>query len=165
MQETFGHHFLNAINFPFGHYNKHTIRAVNDTGYAIISSHFKPSISKRIFYFLGGSLKKGQIFGKHVAHHMQYYPRTNLFEIDISISFISKYVGSYPSKQCHFLTPEEILKEFKSIKKYTNFIGFLLHHRYHNTQHSLDIITKTIDKLAAQDVCFTNYTQLYAEFS
>jgi len=166
MEEKFGNHFLSAINFPSAYYNKHTIRVVKELDYDIVCSHYNYRTSRRIMYFVGNIFKMGQMFGKHVSHHMQYYPRTNLFEIDMCISFIKKYIGGHNSKTCLFNDFEINLEKYDKIKKYTDVIGLLIHHRYHHDEKSLLLVKKTIDFLRNDsDVIFTSLSELYKRFA
>lgn len=165
MLESFGENFVKAINFPFGNYNKHTIKAADELGFKIISSHYNYKPSRRIMYYLGNLARRGQIFGKHVSHHMQYYPATNLFEIDMCLSFIKKYIGGYNSRECVFEDINDMLEEYQHFKKHTNVIGILLHHRYHHSRKGVELIRDTIKALKTEDVVFTNYSELYRTFS
>lgn len=162
MQDKFGIYFLNAINFPFGPYNRDTIRAIKDLEFDIISSHFNYRLSRRIFYTFGNVLGKGQMFGKHISHHMRHYPGTNILEIDICLSLIKEYIGGYGSHECVFEENDVMVREYQKFAKYTDVIGILLHHRYHREQKSLKLIEGMIKKLKGEnEVTFTNYSNLF----
>lgn len=166
MEEKFGEHFLNAVNFPFGPYNRGTIKAVNELKFAIVSSHFNYRLSRRAMYAVGRVLKQGQIFGKHVSHHMRYYPGTDLFDIDMSLSFIKTYTGGYDSTDCIFYPAEHLFKTYALFARYTNVIGFLIHHRYHKDPKSLGLLRDTIMRLKnIEQVAFTNYSELYERYA
>ncbi len=166
MREKFGPRFINAVNFPFGPYNQGTIRAVNDLDFDILSSHYNYRISRRLMYLLGNALGKGQICGKHVAHHMRFYPGTRVFEIDMCLSFIKEYIGGYHSTDCVFQGIDEIFRSYEEFKKHTGVIGFLLHHRYHKDQKSIGLIEETIRRLKSDsETEFTGYSELYRRFA
>lgn len=165
MKEKFGKHFLNAINFPFGPYNRGTIRAIRELKYDIVSSHYNHRFSRRIIYALGNALAVGQLFGKHVSHHMKNYPGTDIFEIDMCISFIKKYIGGYYSSDCVFEPLECIFESYRNFEKHTDVIGFLIHHRYHKDRQSIELLKKTVKMLKDRNVVFTNYSELYNGFA
>lgn len=165
MGERFGGHFLNAVNFPFGPYNPGTIRAINELRYDIVSSHYNWRLSRRILYFIGNMLGAGQLFGRHVSHHLRYYPGTHIFEIDMCVSFIRKYTGGYYSSDCVFETLDHISESYGNFEKYTDVIGFLIHHRYHKDRQSMGLLRETVKMLRDRGAVFTNYSELYEKYA
>jgi hypothetical protein len=165
MREKFGGHFLNAVNFPFGPYNMGTIRAVSELGYEIVSSHYNWRLSRRILYRIGNLIGAGRLFGKHVSHHLRYYPGTRVFEIDMCISFIDSYLGGYHTSECVFNPLERILESYLNFEKHTEVIGFLIHHRYHRDRQAMDLIEATMGMLEERGVVFSNYSELFTRFA
>ena len=144
MQQAFGENLLNAINFPFGPFNPDTVRAIDDLGFEVMSSHFNYRLSRRLFYALSRVLDRGQLLGKYASRHMSYYPGTRLYVIDMCISFIRSYQGPYGSRSCEFMGLEALLREFSRFRRYTDVVGFLLHHRYHGSRESLQLVRQVI---------------------
>ena len=166
MLETFGDDFLPAINYPFGPYNKHTIKATDQLGFRILCSHYNSRASRRAMYAVGHLLRLGQIKGKHVSYHLDYYPRTGLYCIDMATTYIKTYIGDYGSRECIFHDLEDLKARIESFIPFTPVIGVLLHHRFHTSTESLDLISRTIEWLRTiPGAEFMNLEEIYRKFS
>lgn len=142
MDKYFGDLWFPAFNFPYGPYNPAAMNAVNDCGFKVVNSHYNSEWKRKIFYQIGHVLKKGYFLNHHVSWNLDYYPGTNLFEIDMNVGFIDKYYNEeYDSKM---MTLNEMIEE---TKKYFNqkTIGVLLHHRYHNTKAKIELVKDYLD--------------------
>lgn len=163
--EKFGDAFLPCLNFPFGPYNQASMRAADRLGFRIICSHYNHRLSRRIFYRVGHLLRRGQMFGKHVSHHLDFYPGTGMFCVDMAVSFIAEYFGPHGSTTCRFHPVERMIANAKGFIPYTPVIGVLLHHRFHRTPESLDLITETIRGLKQiPDTEFLNIEEIYRRY-
>lgn len=163
MDEYFGNLWFPAFNFPYGTYNPEAIRAVNDCGFKVINSHFNIEWKRQIFYKIGHILRKGFLFNHHVSWNLDYYPNTNLFEIDINVSFIKKYIDE--EYNCEMLTLEEMIHE---TKRYfgQKTIGVLLHHRYHNTKDKIDLVIEYLNWCKTlKNVEFCNLESIYKKYA
>lgn len=165
LEDIFGEDFFPMITIPFGVYNQDTIKAANTLQYKVFCGHYNYRVSRRLFYLVGRILGKGQLLGYHIANHLKYYPGTKLFEIDCAISFIKKYYGHH-TNHCDMNNVEEMANAFEKFKKHIPVVVFLLHHRFHHQDHHLDLVKEVLDKLQSRgDICFSNYSQIYHEFS
>lgn len=166
LQRKLGPDFLPAINYPFGPYNQHTIRATDELGFRILCSHYNCRLSRRLMYAAGRALRRGQIRGRHISYHLGYYPRSRLFCIDMATTFIRRYFGEYGSRDCEFFSPEEILARVTKFVPHTPVIGVLLHHRFHDSPASLDAISTVIAQLKKMpDAEFLNLETIYRRYS
>lgn len=162
MSGRFGDDFLPCLNFPFGPYNQHSMRAADDLGFRIVSSHYNCLPSRRAMYAVGHLLRRGQLLGRHVSYHLDHYPRTGMFCIDMAISFIERYIGEYGAQTCVFYPFEEIRRRIDRFVRHTPVVGLLLHHRYHTDQASLDLINEVIDYVRALPGAeFLNMDEIY----
>jgi len=145
MLETFGEQLFSCLNFPFGPYNRHSMRAADDLGFRVISSHYNCRRSRRLMYAVGHLLRRGLILDRHVSYHLDFYPGTGMFCVDMAISLIDKYIGPYGGRECVFHPFEEIRRRIDAFVQHTPVIGLLLHHRYHTDQESLDLVSRVLD--------------------
>lgn len=163
MDNIFGKSFFQMITIPRSVYNSDTIKAADLLKYKVVGGHYNYCISRRIFYFIGHILGKGQLLGRHISNHLNYYPGSNMFEIDTAISFIKNYFGYL---ECEMLSEKEILEAFKKYQKYTNVVIFLLHHRFHRNERSIELVKNVLDKLKKQNnIIFTNYSSIYKKYA
>lgn len=162
MNNYFGDNWFEAFNYPFGEYNPAAMKAANDCGYKVVYSHFNAKISRRIFYKFGHLLNKGYIFNKHISWNLDFYPGTNLFEIDANISFIKKYIDEETTSE--MFTLEELIKKTKT---YFNFpvISLLAHHRYHNSKEKMEIFQKYIDWTRQFNFEYLTSESIYKKYS
>lgn len=166
MDERFGDQWFPAVNFPFGPYNRHSIRAVDQLGFRVINGHFNPRLSRRAFYTVGRLLRKGQILDKHVSHHLDLYPGTRLFCIDMAITYIAKYHGEHGSTECDWFDVEYMMVRFNTVRRHINVIGWLLHHRFHHSEGSIRLVADSIARMRAQDpgIEFWNYEEIHQAY-
>lgn len=163
MEETFGIDFFPMLVVPCDCYNKDTIKAVSLLQYKVFSVHYNYRTSRRIFYNIGHLLGKGQLFGRHISNHLNYYPGTQMFEIDTSISFIKKYLGY---NECEMNSVKEITRAFNVLKKQIPVVSFSLHHRLHNKKIHIDLFTSVLDEIQMMNnVTFVNYEKIYQEYT
>ena len=73
LENIFGDDFFPMITIPFSVYNRDTIKAADSLHYKVVSGHYNYRISRRLFYFVGHILGKGQLFGRHISIHLNYY--------------------------------------------------------------------------------------------
>ncbi len=167
MDRRFGDHWFPAVNFPYGPYNQATIRAVDDLGYTIFNGHYNPRLSRRLFYVIGRLLGKGQILNRHISHHLEIYPGTHVFTIDMAISYIDRYHGNYGSNQCDWHGLADLMQRFEAAKRHIHAIGWLLHHRYHSTPASLKLVQDTITAMRQGNpgIEFWNFEEIHAAYA
>ena len=162
MNENFGDNWFSAINFPYGVYNPSAMQAVDKCGYKVVNSHFNSHWTRRAFYKLGHILGKGFMFNKHISWHLDKYPGTDLFEIDINVSFIKKYVDE--DTTCEFFTLEELKEKTKTYLGNPT-AGILFHHRYHNTPDKIKLVKDYLDWIKTQNVEFMTSEDIFKKFS
>ncbi len=163
--EKFDGDFLSALNFPFGIYNQNAMRAADATGFRIICSHFNARKSRRLMYAVGRTLGMGQFLGKHISHNLDYYPRTKMFSVDVSISFIDRYIGPHGSNTCTFHSLDEIKRRVEMWMPHTPVIGLLFHHRFHHQAENMELITQAIEWLKTiEGAEFLNIGEIYQRY-
>jgi hypothetical protein len=82
-----------------------------------------------------------------------------MYEISMNITFIRKYHNE--QTDCDFFSYEYLCNE---IDKYMNSdypIGLLLHHRYHTTKDSIDLVEKIIDYLDYKNCTAVSMEMIY----
>ncbi len=165
LEAKFGAALLPSLNFPFGPYNGHSMRAADQVGYRIVCSHYNYRLSRRMMYAVGHFLRRGQFLGHHVSYHLDFYPGTDLFSIDMAVSFIARYLGPHGSHDCIFHNPDTLLSSIKSFMRHTPVVGILLHHRFHHQESSLDLITDLVENLRSIPGSeFWNLREIYQRF-
>lgn len=162
MRTRFGETFFPAFTFPFGQYNEHTIRVLDELGYLVFSSKFNTSFPARIFYGFGHLARRKWIFDHRISYHLGRYPGSDLDEISISLSPIRKYVGPHGSTECVFESLETLKSQYLASRKRTSVIGIVLHHRYHASPERMSLLVQFVEWLAAFDgIRFSNLHDIY----
>lgn len=162
MHRFFGERWFWAFNFPFGPYNGPAIRALDDLGFKVFNSHYNPRLSRRAFYVVGRLLRRGRLLGRHVSWHLNRYPGTNLLEVDVSISFIRRYIDENTS--CEFESLSRLIAETECCRRLP-VVGVLLHHRYHATEDSIELVARYLDWAKAAGYRFCTLEQVYKEWA
>ena len=162
MRTSFGEAFFPAFSFPFGQYNEHTIRILNELGYLVFSSKFNSSFSAQVFYWFGRLARRKRMFDHRISYHLGRYPGTGLEEISVSLSPIRKYLGSYGSTECVFESLETLKSQYLASRKRTSVVGIVLHHRYHASPERMSLLVQFVEWLAAFDgVRFMTLQDIY----
>ena len=162
MSTAFGERFFPAMSFPFGLYNDHSPRILDDLGYRVLTSHFRPEPSRQVFYALGRLLGRGRWRDRHVSHHLRRYPGTRLLEISVSISPIAQYFGPEGGTECRFHDQETLRAMFRRCRRVTPVVGVVLHHRYHGTPDRLGVLEEFVDWILARpDVTVTGLAAVH----
>ena len=149
MRSNFGDNFFPAFTFPFGQFNEHTIRILNELGYLIFSSKFNNSFSARIFYLFGRLVQQKWMFDRRVSYHLRHCPGSSLDEISASISPIKKYLGPHGSTECVFESLETLKSKYLAARKRTQVVGIILHHRYHAGAGRMALLMQFVEWLVA----------------
>ena len=162
MDSYFGDLWFEAFNFPYAPYNRASIEAVNACEFKVLNSHFNSKFDRKIFYFLGHLLHKGLLFDHHVSWNLDYYPGTNLFEVDMNVSFIKRYYNE--ETDCEFLSLESLKMETERYNPYKT-IGILLHHRYHNSADKIKLVEDFLQWALTQNYSFTTLEKIYEKYA
>ncbi len=161
MDRWFGDLWFPAFNFPYAPYNPPAMKAVDDLNYKVINSHYNDSLSRKLFYAAGHLLNKGYLFNHHVSWNLDYYPGTRLFEIDMNVSFIKKYLNE--EEDAEFFTLGELISKTVRYSKYKT-TGTLLHHRYHNTEDKIKLVKDYLDWCITNGYKFTSLPEIYNRY-
>lgn len=128
MNRTFGNLWEPIFTFPYGTFNTHTLKAIDDLGYKAISSKIKFTYKGRIKNSLGRLMRKDVLLGKKINYHPDVRPGYKFREISVSANLIRKYSGESTAE--HY-AKEEIMEQIRTSSCHTNIIGILFHHRFH----------------------------------
>ncbi|MCK4709714.1 MAG: DUF2334 domain-containing protein [Gammaproteobacteria bacterium] len=159
MNKHFNECWFEAFNFPYAPYNSAAINALEKVGFKVLNSHYNAEWKRQVFYRIGHLLRKGMLFGRHVSWNLDYYPGTSMREISMNITFIKKYHNE--QTDCDFFTYDELCKKIDTYIETPYPIGLLLHHRYHVTQDSIDLIARIFDYLEQRGVKPVSMEQIY----
>lgn len=131
MDNYFGKSWTHVFTFPYGTYNQATLQALDYIGYGAISTKIQFSVINRLKNQIGVILGKDMIFGKKINYHTKFRQGYNFKEVSVSANLIRRYTG-YDTAE-HY-TLNEIIGQINEASKYTNLIGVLFHHRFHQNQ-------------------------------
>ena len=103
---------------------------------------------------------------RHISHHLEVYPGTSTFTIDMALTYIARYYGNYGSQECDWFDVDFLMHRFEEARRHINVIGWLLHHRYHCTEASNQLVRDTIDAMRRRvpDIEFWNFEEIYQAF-
>lgn len=155
MDSYFGNLWSHVFSFPYGTYNQHTLKAVDQLGYKAISSKIQFMLKIRLKNFTGKLLGKDTLLGKKINYHPDKRNGYNFREISVSANLIKKYTG--PSEADHY-TLDEISEQISLAQKHSGIIGVLFHHRFH-TRH-FELIENLILKLKNQGFGFSTINDI-----
>lgn len=155
MDAYFGNLWSPVFSFPYGTYNQHTLKAIDQLKYQAISSKIQFMLKIRLKNFTGKLLGKDTLLGKKINYHPDKRNGYNFREISVSANLIKKYTG--PSTADHY-SLDEIYEQISLAKKHTGIIGVLFHHRFH-TKH-FELTENLILKLKDQGFRFSTINDI-----
>lgn len=131
MDTFFGDQWDPVFTFPYGTYNKDTLRAIDKLGYRAISSKINFSPRNLIKNKLGKLLNRDFLFDKKISYHSQNRNHFGFKELSVSANLIHKYLDS--NHAVHY-SKTDILEQIRQSGQFTKNIGILFHHRFHCDQ-------------------------------
>lgn len=160
MDDLFGDNWFRGFTFPFGARNEKSIRVLIDLGFLVVNGGVGTGIKRLIFDKLGRALNRELLFGKKVSWNLKHRNGSQLMQIDVSISVITKYINN--GQEALFLSKEEFSNKVESLLGKIPNIGILFHHRFHDTPDKLLLIDQYIDVLKhLSDVQFMTQEGIY----
>ena len=99
MDDYFGKDFFPAFTCPRGGHNWSTIRCMDEMRYKVFSSYHNVYFKNKVLYSIGRMFRQTHLLNKRVSWHTRRIPRTNLFDISMSMSMIKHY---YNDEECEF---------------------------------------------------------------
>jgi hypothetical protein len=161
MQKLFGEGFFPAFTCPKGGHDGTTIKCMDDSGYKVFSSYHNVFFKNTILYTVGRLLGCTHLFGKRISYHAEKIPHTNLRDISMSMSFISRY-HSYD--RCEFNSLDRLRNRFNIIRKTgQKIIGVTIHHRYHKNLDQISFIRDAIKLFKTHDCKFKTIERIFED--
>ncbi len=158
MSTTFKDNWFKAFSFPYGTYNRATLKALDHIGYPVISTGLRWTRKRRILNAIGQILHVKHLGNKNIVYSGQTTPGHSFLELPIIINNTKLYLQPDGGVQ---KTKIELLNEWSSIPKHT-YSGLLTHHRY-NTRHDIDEFVSFMHLLKSQGAIFTTLESIYNE--
>ncbi|MDP6419175.1 MAG: polysaccharide deacetylase family protein [Candidatus Krumholzibacteria bacterium] len=165
MDRYFGDQWFRAMVFPFGYYNRASMKAVSDLGFLLMSCHWNPRLSRRLFYQAGRLLRQGLIRGRHASPHMNFYPGTRVLSVDTTVSYIRRYFGGHTGTESEWFDLDTLMARHEAAREHISTIGWITHHRYHTKPEHIKLIADSIAEMKRRDpeIRFLNYEEIYRE--
>lgn len=159
----FGDLWFPAFCFPNGSYNIKAMKAVADNGFKVVNGGWEVNIKHKIFYSIAHALNKEIFIGYRVPYNLCYRPDNKVFQINVNISLIDKYIDE---DTCSIMPPIEKLKKETQRFMKEETIGILLHHRYHNTREKLKIVDEFLQWIKSiPHFQFTTIEKIYKSYA
>lgn len=163
MDDFFADKWFPLFTFPFGARNIDTLRAIRDSGFLAVNGSYGTSWKYKLLYFIGRFLKKEVLFNRKISYNLQYRKGLNLFQVDTSISVISKYLDG--GTRALFYSLDELKSMTLRFLDDSDSVGIVLHHRYHVERESIDLLEKYFRWLATlPDVKLVTQEKIYNHY-
>jgi hypothetical protein len=108
---------------PSHKYDENTVRALQESGFRVLSAAFYTAARARAYYALGRATRSVTMLGHRVSHHGRTIPGTTLVEVSISIDLDA--AAAAPGSG-------EAVAAFRSdlqrARRYTDLVGVMMHH-------------------------------------
>jgi len=162
MESNFGNKWFPAFSFPYGGRNLNSIKVLKDLNYKVVNGSYHYSLPGLIFDYLGRIGGKEYFLGRRVSWHLKPRFKSQLMQIDTSISVIKKFYND--NTDCEFYELEDLKVLTKKYLNRTNVIGIVLHHRYHNNNSYL-ILKNYLEWLKSiPNVLFLSQEDIYNKY-
>jgi len=161
MSNYFGDKWFPAICFPFGSKNLETIKACNKLGFKIINDSVGNKNKQRLFYEFGRKFSLNSLWGITIPYPLRFKPRTGLFDLSYGLGPIRKFINA--ETECEFYSLDEWINQTNNLMSH-QFIGNVLHHRYHNNVNSIDLIDLYLRWTKDQGIVSLTQSQILTKY-
>ena len=148
MEDWFGDHWFRLFTFPFSSWNKEAIKALDIAGFEAVNGKMGISFPHKVLYLLGRILQRHKMLDFNISWNLLNPPGTKLFQIDTSIDLIDRI---YSESSYEFLTLDRLKETTQRYLALKPNVGFVLHHRYHTTEESFQLLENLIKWLKTRD--------------
>jgi len=147
MNQYFGNLWFPAFCYPNGPYNYAAMKALVDNNFKVVNGGWEIDLKHKIFYLIGHLFRKELLFGYRVPYNLEYRPKNKIFQVNINISLINKYIDEETNSI--MLSLNKLKMETERFKILPT-IGILFHHRYHNTRERIKLVKDYLIWLKAE---------------
>jgi hypothetical protein len=163
MDSYFGNLWFKAFTFPYGARNKDAIKALDALNFKVVNGGISPKLVKQLFYIVGRLLNKEIFLDRKVSWNLKKINKTSVFQIDLAISIIKKYINEF--EDCEMETLQDLKRETQQCLKLTN-VGVLFHHRYHNSPEKIKLIENYLDWLISiPNIKFCTQEEIFEKYN
>lgn len=162
MDQYFRDKWFPLFTFPFGARNKASLKAVNDAGFFVINGSLGISTQQQFLYSIGRFFNRETFMGFKISYHLLHRKGTHLFQIDTSISLIDEFLDEETGAV--FPSLDEIKEKTAKYLQHVNYVGIVLHHRYHDDENKIAWVGLFLDwLLSISNVRFLDQQTIYNE--
>lgn len=149
LEQAVGKRFFAAMAFPWHLYDDHSVQALAECGFAVMSGIYDPTPARRAFFALGRALGANLLLGRNVSHHERRRPGTELLELSVSLDPVRSYAR--PAWESPHKSLGELREGFGRCRGRMRVVGVLLHHAVYSKDESrLEELAGFLDWLAGQ---------------
>ncbi len=131
MDRYFNDQWSPVFTFPYGTFNKDSLKLIDEFGYKAISSKVDFSEKTRLKNLLGKSLNRDFLLGKKISYHPGMRSNHHFKEISVSANVIKSYIDH--NRAVHY-SNQDVISQITNASRHTDIIGLLFHHRFHTTE-------------------------------
>lgn len=153
----FGDAWSRIFSFPYGTYDKTTLKAIEKSKYKIISTGIRLSPKRRILNAVGQTLRVKQLFGHNIVYFKKYVPKFSFSEAPVIINNTKQQTGKNIGIQ---LSAKELQHEWSRLPRSIKIRGILCHHRFNNRK-DIDELIQFMLLLKKNGVHFSKIWNLY----
>jgi len=158
MNRWFGNSWFPAFSFPFGTYDRATLRALEHTGYKVITTGIRWTVKRYVFNTAGRLLRRKHIGRQNIVYNGVIPPGHTFLEIPVVLNNTKKYLQPDGGIQ---KTWEEMTAEWSRLPR-ASIRGVLTHHRYNSSQ-DIDALISFFRQLQADGIQFKTIEEIYEE--
>ena len=159
MDDYFGSFWNRVFSFPYGSYDKNTLRALALEGYGCISTGIRFTRKRRLFNLAGRFLKMKHFAGQNVVYFNEQVPGFPLMEYPVVLNNTKKIFTSDSGIQKNFA---ELMYEWRCLPRFIKCRGILIHHRF-NTPKNIDDLLYFLIDLRSRNVKFLSLEELFRD--
>ncbi len=158
MGQWFGDSWFPAFSFPFGSYDRETLRALKHTGYKVITTGIRWTVKRQMFNTVGRLLRRKHIGRQNIVYNGVVPPGCTFLELPVVLNNTKKYLQPDGGVQ---KTRDEMISEWNSLPQ-ESIRGILTHHRY-NSSHDIDELVAFFQQLRSDGAQFKTIEKIYED--
>lgn len=150
MQKWFDGYWFQAFSFPFGGYNRDTLKALEQTRYRVISTGIRLTGKRLLFNAAGQLLRQKHLLERNIVYSGPV-PGYCLTEFPVILNHTMRQIDENHAEQ---KKAEQLMAEWRKLSPHWDRVGILTHHRF-ICRADIDELVRFIQQIRAVDVKFT----------
>lgn len=157
MNAHFADRWTRIFSFPYGTYDRNTLKALEMCGFKMISTGVRFTRKRRMLNCVGHIFKMSRFMGYNIVYFSEKKPDYSLYEFPVILNNTKRQTGTDAGIQ---LSHQELKGAWERVPHRYRTRGILCHHRF-NSRKDIEQLLSFFKELKDEGVRFSTIRGLY----